>query len=173
MCNKEIIPIILKVKNYDNKAFMQIYEVFKGLIIYFNRKMCCEDGASELTLFLLELLHRMDLSMFEDDESFGIHKYIVVALRNRFIDVSKKGRRDIHKTLPFIDVGYYTDEYRDEKIMLSDALKKLNKKQRRVIDYEFFKGYSEIEIAKLTGNSRQAVNSIKLRAFNTMKNFYK
>lgn len=173
MCNKAIISLILKFRNNDGAAFMQIYNVFKKLIIHYGNRMYCEDGISELTLFLVELLHRLDLSQFKADTSFGVQKYIAVALRNRFIDISKKGRGEIFKTQLLEDTAVFLDQYREEKILLSQALSALSDKKKQVLYYKFFEGYADTEIAEIMGISRQAVNKIKRRAFNEIKNFYK
>ncbi len=150
---------------------MVIYRVFERLIRYYSARMCCEDGESELTLRLVELLHKLDLSRFKSDESFGIQKFIAVSLRNRYIDISKKGRFEL-MTIQHLTDYAFTQKYVDEKIMLPDALSVLSKKQRLVLDYEYFYGYNGEEIAEMMGTTRQAVNGIKQRALNTMKNFY-
>ena len=169
MCNKAIIPFILNLRKGEQDSFLHIYKVFENLINYYNSRMCCEDGKSELTLFLLELLHRFDLSNFEPDESFSVQKYIAVALRNKYIDISKKGREDVKRVQFFGDINIPFFEQTDEKAMLHQALAKLNLKQRRVLEYKYFYGYSDAAIAKRMGITRQAVNGIKLRAFDTLK----
>ena len=173
MCNEKIIPLILNYRKNDEKAFLKIYKVFENLIFFYNSKMCCEDGASELTLALLEILHKIDLTRFECDDSFAVQKYIAVGIRNKYIDISKKGRKEIIYTQPFAEVKSADYECIDDRIMVAELFSLLNRRQQLILRYKYFCGYNDVAIAKLMGISRQAVNGIKLRAFDTIKKFYK
>lgn len=173
MSNKILIPLILNYRKRDEEAFLKIFKIFERLINYYDSKMRCEDGGAELTLFLLELLFRLDLSQFKCDNSYSVQKYIVVAIRNRYIDISRKSCEDLKKIQLFANVNAVLWERCDERLMLEDALCKLSYKQRRVLEYKYFCGYNDFEIAKAMGITRQAVNGIKRRAFDTLKKLIK
>jgi DNA-directed RNA polymerase specialized sigma24 family protein len=64
------------------------------------------------------------------------------------------------------------EEYRDEKIMLPDAFELLTPKQKMVLKSKYIYGYNDIEISKMMGTTRQAVNGIKRRAFEILRAYY-
>ena len=170
MQNSTLIELILNHRENNPKAFASIYEVFKDLIVHYASRMCCEDGKSELDLRLVEVLHRVDITSFKSDCSHSLQKYIAVAIRNRYIDVSKKGREDVNTVQSFSNVNASFSERPDEKIIFYEAFSRLSHKQKQVLNYKLC-GYEDIEIAQIMGITRQSVYGIKQRAFNTIKNF--
>ncbi len=102
-------------------VFPLIYENFQKLISVYASRLFYEDGVSDLTLFLIELLYSIDLSRFEADETFGIKKYIAVCLRNKYITLSMQKDMYINNTLPLLeDAVPVTDEF-DDTVLVSQA----------------------------------------------------
>jgi len=169
MCNLVLKPLIKKFKEQNMSVFPTIYENFKKLINVYASRLFYEDGVSDLTLFLIELLYNIDLSRFEEDETFGIKKYIAVCIRNKYIALSMQKDIYINNTLPLLDIAAFENDCFDDAILISQVLKVLNEKQKSVLVYKYIYGYSDCEIADNLGITRQAVNGLKNRALAVLK----
>lgn len=172
MCNEILKQLILNFKKGDTESFIFIYKVFERLIRLYAARVDYEETGAELDLFLIELLHKLDLRRFESDGSYSIQKYIAVSIRNRYLDLLKKQIERIQKTLPLLELSYELEDYREEKIMLPDAFALLTPKQKMVLKSKYIYGYNDVEISKMMGTTRQAVNSIKNRAFEILRAYY-
>ncbi len=172
MCNEILKKLIIDFRKGDTEAFLLIYKVFERLIRLYAARVDYEDAKAELDLFLIELLHKLDSTRFLSDYSFSIQKYIAVSIKNRYLDLLKKRIERIQKTLPLFEISNTNEDYYEEKIMLPDAFSVLSPKQRMVLKGKYIYGYNDIEISKMMGTTRQAVNSIKNRAFKILKAYY-
>ena len=172
MCNYLLLENIKKFRNSEKDAFDCIYLEFKGLIELYVRRLGGDDYRQELLLFLIELLHNIDINKFAADNSDGLNRYISVALRNKYIALSKEKQQMILKQIsleeaePFLP--FSTDNYSD----IGTALQQLTQKQKIIIIYKYIFNYSDCEIAELLNITSQAVNRLKNRAFKILKNFY-
>ncbi len=173
MCNEILKALIIDFKKGYSKSFYLIHKVFERLIKLYASRIYYEDGESELNLFLIELLYKLDLSRFDSlDSSFTIQKYIAVALRNKYLDVLKKSIELNQKTLPLLEQKADEEEHFYEKLMLPNAFSLLTVKQQEVLIRKYIYGYKDTEISETMGISRQAVNGIKNRAIEILKNYY-
>lgn len=159
MYKKTLKCLVEDFKGGDMGAFPQIYGEFERLIYHYSKKLDSEDVRQELTLFLIELLYKIEVSSSE-----GIKKYIAVCLRNKYIYLSKQ------KQLGFSLIDKVAENYDtycdfcEDTVLLKELISKLPIKQREVIVYKYIYSYSDIEIAEIMNISRQAVNRIKNRA---------
>lgn len=170
MCNRCLKLLIEKFRKQDITVFPILYDVFKRLIIFYSNKLNYDDALSELTLFLVELFYKIDLSKFSADESFSINRYIAVSIKNRYFALSSKKER-YFKICNILNDNYgYLPDF-EGHICLIQSLKVLSHKQKNIIIYKYIYGYSDFEIAVLLGISRQAVNRLKNRALKCLKNF--
>ncbi|MDZ5255150.1 sigma-70 family RNA polymerase sigma factor [Clostridium sp. LIBA-8841] len=110
---------------------------------------------------------------FENDGS--IVKYINKAIVHRKKDMSINKRRkldDLICTYEF-DLNEFKDDSNillvDSNILINDLLKTLTEKEKKVIQYKFIKGRSDVEIGEMLDISRQAVNKTKNRALKKLK----
>lgn len=138
------------------------------MINFYSKKIGTEDARQELIMFLLETFYNVDLERFKDDEGDNLNRYIAVALRNKYIALSKEYVKDLTNLLNLYERDA-TYSYSDDEIFLRDMLKVLSEKQRRIIVYKYLYGYSDLEIAKILGISRQAVNRLKNRGFELIR----
>ncbi len=172
MCNEIFKKLILEFKKGDTESFLFIYKVFERLIRLYSARVEYEETVAELDLFLIELLHKLDLKRFQSDSSYTIQKYVAVSIRNKYLDLLKKQIERIQKSLPLLEISNAKEEYYDEKIMLPDAFELLTPKQKMVLKSKYIYGYSDVEISTMMGTTRQAVNSIKNRAFEVLRDYY-
>ena len=66
-----------------------------------------------------------------------------------------------------------TDELWTENITMSEALKRLNDKERMIIDKRFFEGRTQMEVADEIGISQAQVSRLEKTALEHMKRLYK
>ena len=66
-----------------------------------------------------------------------------------------------------------TDELWTENITLSEALKRLNDKERMIIDKRFFEGRTQMEVADEIGISQAQVSRLEKTALEHMRRLYK
>ena len=66
-----------------------------------------------------------------------------------------------------------TDELWAENITMNEALKKLNDKERMIIDKRFFLGRTQMEVADEIGISQAQVSRLEKTALEHMKRLYK
>lgn len=168
MKNYLLKKLILRFKGGDIQAFSLIYEEFKKMINFYSKKIGDEDACQELIMFLLEVIYNLELGRFRDDESDELKRYMAVAVRNQYIALSKKRVKDLTTLLTLYenDAIY---SYDDDLMQLNDMLKTLTEKQRKIIIYKYIYGYSNSEIAKSLGISRQAVGRLENRGFDVIR----
>ena len=66
-----------------------------------------------------------------------------------------------------------TDESWAENITMNEALKKLNDKEKMIIDKRFFQGRTQMEVAEEIGISQAQVSRLEKTALEHMKRLYK
>lgn len=166
MCKESLKVLIGDFKGGDMGAFPQIYSEFERLIYHYSRKLDSEDARQELTVFLIELLYKIDFGGND-----GIKKYIAVCLRNKYIALSKQNqwRSALIDKLAVNCDTYY--DFREDTVLLKELVSHLPIKQREVIVYRYIYNYSDIEIAEIMNISRQAVNRLKNRALCSLREY--
>lgn len=167
-----LITLIEKFKGRDISAFPIIFGEFEGLIRIYTARLDGEDAFQELTVFLLELLYKINASAFKRDNSDTLKRYIAVSIRNKYIALSKQ--RDIYLRTSYSLIEDLTESGPDfwENHILKEALNGLPPKQRQVILYKYIYDYSDIETAAFLGITRQAVNRLKNRAMENLREYY-
>ena len=90
MNNLELKRLIAEYQNYNMKAFILIHNNFSKLIYYYANRIGDDDAVQELNLFLVELLFKIDLEKFKDNDAFDLKNYIVACIRNQYIMFSQK-----------------------------------------------------------------------------------
>ena len=66
-----------------------------------------------------------------------------------------------------------TDELWAENITMNEALKKLNDKERMIIDKRFFMGRTQMEVAEEIGISQAQVSRLEKTAIEHIRRLYK
>lgn len=66
-----------------------------------------------------------------------------------------------------------TDERWTDNITISEAMKKLNEKEKMIIDKRFFEGRTQMEVAEEIGISQAQVSRLEKNAINHIKRLYK
>ena len=66
-----------------------------------------------------------------------------------------------------------TDEYWAENITILEAMKKLNEKEKKIINKRFFEGRTQVEVAEEIGISQAQVSRLEKNAVEHIKRIYK
>ena len=66
-----------------------------------------------------------------------------------------------------------TDEYWAENITISEAIKKLNDKEKNIMTKRFFEGRTQMEVAEEIGISQAQVSRLEKSAINHIKRIYR
>ncbi len=172
MVNSLLLPLIKKFREQDMSAFTIIYDEFKKLIYLYSGRLSDDDAVQDLTLFLIELLYSINLSMFNCDSTDTLKRYIAVSIKNKYIALSKEKQKYLYFSVGLCDNLLANSESVLEAIDICEALKLLTHRQRLIIIYRYIYCYSDAEISSLLSISRQAVNRLKNRAIETLKEFY-
>lgn len=91
-------------------------------------------------------------------------QYYAVCLRNEYIRLSKKEAEIVR---PIEEADFYADALRN---YVNEEIKKCTKKQQKVA-LALAQGYSITEISKAFGCSRQAVNKVRLRLREKLRDY--
>ena len=159
-------------RNGEMEAFPVIYCEFEESILFYSKQSDSEDVRQELTLFLIELLYKLNPDSFSTDESDTLCRYISVALKHKYITLIKNKKIRKKHNLSFGEVTVSDGRCFEEEIDTYLMLHSLSKKQRKVIIYKYFLNFTDIEIAEMMGISRQAVNRIKNRGLEMLRFLY-
>lgn len=131
-----------------------------------------------LQMPLLQALYRMPLQSFleKEEPDACILSYLKKTTERAAAQAKRAEERQIPKNAVYLDEIEWDPPEQDQttlKTELRDALSHLPEKQRDVIRYAYFYGYSVSEIGEAMQISRQAVNQIKKRALGELKKILK
>lgn len=164
-----------KITLFQDKSnnFMDIFPYFNSKINYLSYKLKYPEASTDLTIFLYELVLKLDLHKLIDDEA--ILKYIKKCLQNNSIKLSYKINFDKNhiifnsdtEILDLIDKDNFSDEY--SNILFDDLISILNPKQKQIMFYRFYLQLSDIEITKILKISRQAINKAERVALKILR----
>lgn len=172
MCNKLIIKTAEEIKKHDMSHFGELYNVFEGLLRFYEKKLAYDDAGQELTLFFIELIYGLNTDKFKPDESDTLKRYIAVSIKNKYIALSKNNQRYVRFSNELYDnTGYYSIDP-EIGISLSEGLRLLTERQRLAVAYRYIYGFSDVEIASMLEISRQAVNRLEARGLAVLKEYY-
>jgi RNA polymerase sigma factor (sigma-70 family) len=162
--------ILNAVEKNDEKSKLLILEKFNKTIKYYARKLNYYCAETDLIIFMLILINKLDLKKIKNFKETNAVKYINGSIKYEYIRLSKKNSYiNSHEILIDTDIIDYIDNDNDKEELSTESsefIKYMDEiligNQRKVFLY-FLNGYSVTEISKLTGISRQAVGKIKKR----------
>ncbi|WMJ77307.1 MULTISPECIES: hypothetical protein [unclassified Sedimentibacter] len=160
--------ILNAVKNNEEKSKLLILEKFRNSIDYYARKLNYYCAKTDLIIFMLTLINKLNLEKFKNFEERTAVKYIQISIKHEYIRLSKKNSYiNSHEVLINTDIIDYIDKYKEElpsegSEFINYMAENLVGNQKKVFLYSL-NGYSNTEISKLIGISKQAVGKIKKR----------
>lgn len=170
--------LIKDYKNGDKSKFLGILEKMKPQIMKYVRilyKDEKEDTYSELVLYLLEALNKME---YYDTEGQCVY-YMSKALQNKFHELYKKSRKHFDHTIPvdtesFYDYSYTPVDYDDiiAKEDLSKLISCLPDRQHTICYAIVFRNESDTIIGDKYEISRQYVNRVRKKLYKLLTEEY-
>ncbi|MPW25794.1 hypothetical protein GC105_08325 [Alkalibaculum sp. M08DMB] len=153
----------------DNNTFLEIVDLFKNSIKFYSRKLNYDCAETDLIIFLLELLRKIDLSTFKANESLDY--YIKKSIKHEYIRLSKKKITELIIENDFIEV-IQDDQYNDpfSLIYFTDMIGNLSQRESKILDYKYNQKFTDTEIASLLGLSRQTVYKYRKKSLEKLKN---
>ena len=171
--NMELYDLLNRARNNDKDALYEIIKDFEGTLKKLSNNLYYEEAETDLIIELLSLIRNIDIRKFKDSSHRQIAKYIHIHLRKRALNLLRNRKRE----LSFMEINYdiLVDTSKanvEDTVLISILIKSLPKKQRDIIIMKYIYELSEIDIAKILGISRQAVNRLKNRALNNLRKFF-
>jgi RNA polymerase sigma factor (sigma-70 family) len=157
-------------KNYKY-TMIQLIEQFEPLIKKYSNLLSYEDSQSELTLAFIETIYKIPTHNAKFKQDKYIISYINKSIKNTYILLSKNRNKKYYYESP-INLDITEASYQlniEDKLFVDELLALLTEKEKEIIILKYFKEYSDMEISKKFGISRQAVNKTKNRAIKKMK----
>lgn len=163
MASKNFKDLVLMAKE-DSDMMLRVLELLQPLIKAYTKKIFFlehEDAQQELSIAIIEAIKKI-----ENCESDGqCLTYINNAVRFKFSYLCKKNLKkerleDVY--IKEINVGSYFEKYEDVETAYDLQIKgkNMSQKKKAIMNYLLL-GYSDSEIAKALGISRQYINRIK------------
>lgn len=170
MRNEPLTTLLYMVQRDHNKDAMQeIIERFQPIIQKTARRLNYDGSESDLIINLIEKLYSLGKDkVLQLDEGQAVN-YIASIVRNKGIDINRKRSKTIEE-VALIETHEITEDEFFINCTIADLLQLLNERQEKVIILKYFYGYSDVEIGKLFGISRQAVNKIHRKSIEILRN---
>ncbi len=151
---------------------LQFKEIWPRIYRFFYYKMQNREEAEELT----QETFRRILPQLEAGkvEPYKLASYTAAAARNLLVDTWRsRGRQPLTTSLEGLkEKGWDYPEQAtevEEKLMVQQALKKLNEEHRIVLTYRIIEGWPVDEVARKMKRSPGAVRSLQFRAVKALK----
>lgn len=188
MESTEILELIRKAKAGENEATETLIEKYLNAVRKINNKWGgTDDGFQEGIIGIYQAIKTFDESY---NTKFMTHLYFHIEAKIRkFIDkeryrlpqyVIEEIKKCERERLYFLELENF--EIEDEnikmdnlenKVFVENLLNCCTKKEREILDFLFFKGYSGGDISKKLGMSRQRVHIIKSKALEKIRRHIK
>ncbi|TCO70417.1 RNA polymerase sigma factor (sigma-70 family) [Marinisporobacter balticus] len=167
----ELYALIEAAQKENKESTANIFSHFHPTIKKLSKGLHYEEAETDMIILFLELIKNINIENFYDADDKQIASFIHKYLRNRSLDLFRK--YELRHT-PWIEMNYdiLSDENTpdiESTVFISMLLNALIPLQRQVILRKFIYGFSDAEIAKQLGVSRQAINRIKNRALDNLK----
>lgn len=162
--NNELFELLFYAQNGDKKATEKLYLKFFKLIKKFGKMVNLDGAETDITIFFLEFIKKINLKKLENKSSGEIINYIYISLKNYTFSLVKQVlKKKIDESNIIVDQIYY-DNF--DQFELIDTLNSLNLSeiQKQITLYIYLYNYKISEIAKILNVSRQAVNQNKIKA---------
>ena len=136
-----------------NKTYLKIYKQIENTKILLTQKFNREPSVYEISMYL-----EADLSLIND----------VIITCSKIISLDEESELLCDSNLYAITGATY--DY-DTKILVSDSLEKLDEDERKVIDYRYFKDYTQQEVAEILGINQVKVSRLESKGKRKIKEY--
>ncbi|WP_432662363.1 sigma factor-like helix-turn-helix DNA-binding protein [Wukongibacter baidiensis] len=166
-----LYELIERVQQGDEEATISVFLRFHMAIKKLSKKLGYEEAETDMIIAFLQTIKEIDLNEICMKNDGGITNYIWLFLKHKSVDLFRKNisqrveTTDLHLDIIADDASCSVDD----KLFVSMLLNSLPPLQRTVLKRKFIQGFSDNEIALLSGVSRQAVNRAKNRGLKNLR----
>jgi len=161
----------LNAGNGDKHEKKEIIRKFNPLIKMYTKKLAYDGAETDMIIDLLEIIDKYPFHRDEISES-NFLAYVAVSMKNKYIKLSKKHGEILNNEVELTE-GVYKDTSinsdPENATIFKLLLEELTVHQRKVIEDLYLNGYSEKELAAKYNVSHQAINKIKWKALQKLK----
>lgn len=166
----ELYLLFQSAQSGDEESVLKLYDKFLPKIKKCSRKLNYDTAETDIVIQFLEFIKNTNFNALNYKCDGAVVNYTSKFFTNAYLNLLKKYKTKIQYVYldaedTFVREVPYYDKTEDLDIYLSC----LTELQRKVIILKYIYGYSDNEIAKKLQISRQAVNRVKNRGFNTIK----
>lgn len=169
MANKENIELLVsQLQNGDEKALAQIYDMYNKSLYGLVLKIVRDDQLAQ------DILQDCFVNIWKKAQSYSSGKgsfftWMLNICRNKSIDELRKIERERSGKNQMADSNVYMMngvETNIDTIGLKDMLKKLPEEQQLIVEYLYFRGYTQQEVSD---ELDIPLGTVKTRARNAVK----
>ena len=172
--------LMKKAQKGDEDAMLKLIERFRPLFRKYAIKLNYEDAYEDIILFFIEFVHAVRLNDISSLKDEILVSYINISVINFY---NKKVQKVIEakKEIPMSELSEEQLYYAEVRLAKEDETDifaefgiedRLNQNECRIIYMVYVEGYTIAEIARRTKKTRQAVNQLKHRALNKLKQYF-
>lgn len=180
----DIEILVAKAQKGDEKSFATIFQEFFPKILRYTRfrvkETEAEDIVSDIFLKVVEKLH-----LYKPDRKAGFNAWIFRISHNTIVDYYRQKKEILglgdgegaenfflqiedESPLPNESANHHFDTER-----LYCILKKMPSHQREILELKYLEGFSNREIAHITGKTEGSIRVIQLRALREIRKMWK
>ena len=167
--------IVKGCKQNRAECFEEIYKRFLPLLKKYSCSFYDKDDAFDALFHSFILcLYQMPIEQERFKQEGIIVSYISTTIRNQYYALCREEAKRVNTTCNYDELQLKSEDLsEDEKILLFSLKNYFKDSEIELIKQKIFWGYTDVEIAKLQGVSRQAVNKKVHRVINKLKELYK
>jgi hypothetical protein len=167
---KSLYVLFKKAKEGDENAKVELYFKFLPCIKSFAKKLHYEESETDLTIFFLEFINKINLKKFYKRKNEEIDSYVNRAIKNKYINIVRENINKKIITTPLEDVILETylfnyDYYEKlENEYIFALMQNSNNIQKKIIIGKYIYDYSDVELTIILDVSRQTIYNNKKKA---------
>lgn len=176
----KLYNLLVRAQRGDKESCYVILEKFERLTKKYSRKLAYEDAEQDVICYFIELIYTFPLEKFREDDEGKIVVYITKCIYHEYIRLVKQivlQKSEVNYSSLSEEQLHVLESRNSEKdcyeqIFLSELHQNMEEKEWDIIQKIYIEGKAVSQIAKEKGISRQAVNQMKKRALQKIRNYY-
>lgn len=176
--NANIFQLVTKCQENNDDAFSDIIAMFQPLIKKYAFLLNYMDAYADMYDSFIDCIYKIPIQGLRSSAGdAAVLSYIKTTMKNSYIALNK--RNSVRKSqIPLDDLDAENEKIGaagidfDSHMLREDLLQFLSAEEELLLEAKLFYGYSDMEIAKKLGISRQAVNKRYRKILEKAKKYY-
>ncbi|MCT4660497.1 MAG: sigma-70 family RNA polymerase sigma factor [Tissierellales bacterium] len=157
----------------NSDAVLAIVKKFELSVKKFARTLKYPEAETDLMIEFLNLIQNLDLQRFNLDDEGQLVMYIYNSLNHKKIDLYRKHIQNKQELVFVADVypisdNNYSNSFESD-IIFNDIISSLKPIQKDIISMKYRYGYTDADISRKLGISRQAVYKSRNKALGVLR----